>query len=116
MAYNTCAGGFGHKDESFVEYDLDVADKEWLEKFNDGQEKLPARRFELLLWRLELVNAEANERHTTASGAKLSCQPKISAHPLHLQALDLLSQSAISPSQLQAFWFQTCCRQILHTM
>ena len=63
-----CAGGFGHKDDNFVEYDLDARDKEWLEKFNGGQDKLPARRFELLIWRLELINAEANERHTTATG------------------------------------------------
>lgn len=65
------AGGFGHKDENFVEYDLDERDLEWLEKFNNGQDKLPARRFELLLWRLEMINAEANERHTTAAGLPL---------------------------------------------
>ena len=62
------AGGFGHKDENFVEYDLDENDREWLENFNKGQDRLPPRRFELLIWRLELINAEANERHSTAAG------------------------------------------------
>lgn len=61
-------GGFGHKDENFVEYDLDASDREWLEKFNKGQDRLPARRFELLIWRLELINAEVNERQTAATG------------------------------------------------
>lgn len=68
MVSHCFLGGFGYKDEHFIEYDLDAADEDWLEKFNDGQDKLSARRFELLLWRLELINAEANERHTTAAG------------------------------------------------
>ena len=55
-----------------MEYDLDDLDLDWLERFNNGQDKLPARRFELLLWRLELINAEANERHTTAAGLALT--------------------------------------------
>lgn len=58
----------GHKDDNFVEYDMDEADIKWLQNFNQGQDRLPPRRFELLIWRLELVNAEANDRHSAATG------------------------------------------------
>lgn len=51
-----------------MEYDLDEADWKWLNKFNQGQERLPARRFELLLWRLELANAEANDQQSAMTG------------------------------------------------
>lgn len=61
-------GGVGHRDDSFVEYDLDHEDRAWLEKFNDGQDRLPAQRFELLLWKLDLVNADANDRQSAAVG------------------------------------------------
>ena len=57
------AGGFGHKDERFVEYDLDSDDLKWLEAFNQGQDRLPQRRLELLIWRLEKENAAYNEKH-----------------------------------------------------
>ena len=51
-----------------MEYDLDTEDKTWLEKFNGGQDRLPAPRFELLLWKLEMVNADANDRQSAALG------------------------------------------------
>lgn len=62
------AGGVGHRDESFVEYDMDEADWRWLNKFNQGQDRLPPRRFELLIWRLELVNADANDQQSLMTG------------------------------------------------
>ena len=52
----------GYADEAFIEYDLDAADKQWLEQYNQGQNRLPQRRLEMLLWRLELANAAATER------------------------------------------------------
>ena len=71
--YFAChTGGVGHRDEGFVEYDMDEADWRWLNKFNLGQDRLPARRFELLIWRLELVNAEANDQQSLMSGKEYS--------------------------------------------
>ena len=65
-------GAIGYADDSFIEYDLDAVDKAWLETFNRGQNRLPSRRFELLLWRLELANAAATERTLGAAGAVLA--------------------------------------------
>ena len=62
------AGGVGYFDERFIEYDLDVEDVKWLEAFNRGQQRLPQRRFELLLWRLEVANAEATDAALAAAG------------------------------------------------
>ena len=63
-----CTGGVGYFDERFIEYDLDVEDVKWLEAFNRGQQRLPQRRFELLLWRLEVANAEATDAALAAAG------------------------------------------------
>ena len=57
-----------------MEYDLDSEDKAWLEKFNGGQDRLPAPRFELLLWKLEMVNADANDRQSAALGELKRCK------------------------------------------
>ena len=62
------AGGVGYYDERFIEYDLDAEDEAWLEAFNRGQRRLPQRRFELLLWRLETANAEATDAALAAAG------------------------------------------------
>ena len=43
---------------------------EWLRELNRGQDRLPERRFELLLWRLEIANADATNRTLTAAGVK----------------------------------------------
>ncbi len=65
------AGGVGYLDERFVEYDLDSEDERWLDGFNQGQDRLPPRRLEGLLWRLELANAEATDRALSGAGAFL---------------------------------------------
>ncbi|EIE24666.1 hypothetical protein COCSUDRAFT_41002 [Coccomyxa subellipsoidea C-169] len=62
-------GGIGYHDDRFIEYDLDKEDQEWLEAFNKGQDRLPSRRMELLMWRLECANAEATDRALAAAGA-----------------------------------------------
>lgn len=54
-----------------IEYDLDAQDRAWLDSFNRGQNRLPPRRLELFLWRLELANAAATERTLAAAGGPL---------------------------------------------
>jgi len=51
----------GWQEEDEVDYDLDDPDRQWLSAFNRGQERLPYRRMELLLWRLDTANAEATD-------------------------------------------------------
>mmetsp|Transcript_12554 Transcript_12554/g.41388 ORF Transcript_12554/g.41388 Transcript_12554/m.41388 type:complete len:475 (+) Transcript_12554:175-1599(+) len=46
----------------FVQYDLDNEDEDWLKSYNDGQNRLPPEKFELMLWRLETACEEATER------------------------------------------------------
>lgn len=55
------AAGVGWQEDDEVDYDLSQEDREWLGNFNRGQERLPFRRLELLLWRLDTANAEATE-------------------------------------------------------
>ncbi len=67
--FGRAAGGIGYHDERFIEYDLEKEDEKWLEAVNRGQEdRLPARRMELLMWRLECANAEATDRALAAAG------------------------------------------------
>lgn len=54
-----------------MDYDLDEQDRQWLNAFNHGQERLPYRRMELLLWRLDTANAEATD---SAFASKLLLQ------------------------------------------
>lgn len=70
----THAGAVGYLDEGFIEYDLDAGDYAWLETFDEGQNRLPARRFEMLMWRLELANAAATE-NVLAGAGKLMAAP-----------------------------------------
>ena len=75
------AGGVGYYDERFIEYDLDAEDERWLEAFNRGQRRLPQRRFELLLWRLETANAEATDAALAAAGEPEEWIPQVGAMP-----------------------------------
>ena len=56
---NTYIRGASHEDRSYVEYDLDQADLDWLTTTinSDGQERLSPERFELCLFKLEVFNA-----------------------------------------------------------
>ena len=55
------AAGIGWQEDDEVDYDLAEEDRQWLDNFNQGQERLPFRRMELLLWRLDTANAEATD-------------------------------------------------------
>lgn len=61
MYFMCVAAGVGWHEEDEVDYDLDEQDRQWLTAFNHGQERLPYRRMELLLWRLDTANAEATD-------------------------------------------------------
>ena len=71
-----CTAGVGWQEEDEVDYDLDEQDRQWLAAFNRGQERLPYRRMELLLWRLDTANAEATD---SAFLSKTTRQPLCSA-------------------------------------
>jgi len=56
-------GGSGYEDPTFVDYDLDHEDFEWLATMNgDGQQRLSPEKFEMMLWKLDLINAEATDK------------------------------------------------------
>lgn len=81
------AGGIGYHDDRFIEYDLDKEDQEWLEAFNKGQDRLPARRMELLMWRLECANAEATDRALAAAGESPWLLRHLSEYFTHIKPL-----------------------------
>ena len=53
-----------------VEYDLDNDDEDWLEAYNDGQNRLPAEKLELMIWKLEMACGDANEAWMAQSAAR----------------------------------------------
>ncbi len=55
-------GGTGYDDPTFVEYDLDSDDEDWIKNFNHDTERLPEEKFEMMLWKLEIANAAATDR------------------------------------------------------
>jgi len=62
-----CGGGLG---ASFVEYDADSEDEAWLRALNGGgQERMARATLERLLWRLELLNADATDGALSGAGA-----------------------------------------------
>ena len=68
---HTITGGVGYQDKDFVEYDMNVSDEEWLAAYNEGQERLPGRTFERMMWKLELECAKATEKTLRAAGVLL---------------------------------------------
>ena len=63
-----------------VEYDADTDDEAWLASVNgDGQERLPRRTLEELLWRLELANAAATDAALSAAGALAAERASVAA-------------------------------------
>ena len=77
---------FGAPPTDVVEYDLDNDDEDWLTAYNDGQNRLPAEKFEAMIWKLEVRCGEATEiamehRATVATekGQIISYQDKCAA-------------------------------------
>ncbi|DBA94861.1 TPA: hypothetical protein ACH3X1_002399 [Trebouxia sp. C0004] len=91
--------GVGWQEEDEVDYDLDDPDRQWLAAFNRGQERLPYRRMELLLWRLDTANAEATDSAFLSAGASVAerTSPAACATTDHMsreQAMEALTQVA----------------------
>ena len=60
---------FGAPMSEIVEYDLDNDDDDWLTQYNDGQNRLPAEKLELMIWKLEIACGEATEHWMAESAA-----------------------------------------------
>ncbi len=61
-------GGIGYEDPTLVEYDLDADDESWLAEYNRDQERLSMDKFETMLWRLDVANAEATDKSFAFQG------------------------------------------------
>ncbi len=61
-------GGTGYLPPDVVEYDLDNEDEDWLAQYNIGGTRLPADKFERILWKLELGCAEATDNALQQAG------------------------------------------------
>lgn len=91
--------GIGWQEEDEVDYDLDDEDRQWLTAFNRGQDRLPYRRMELLLWKLDTANAEATDSAFLSAGASIAerTSPAACATTDHMsreQAMEALTQVA----------------------
>lgn len=86
-----------------MDYDLDDQDRQWLAAFNRGQERLPHRRMELLLWRLDTANAEATD---TAFLSKSECQVvrKAAVCTCKVQLLGVLAIADLCSMQTHIHW------------
>ena len=86
-------GGSGFEDPTFVEYDLDSEDFEWLREINnDGQERLSPEKLEMMLWKLDLANAEATDKVFSFQGSAVAERRSAQACATtdHLQKQDAL--------------------------
>ena len=111
---------FGAPAGDVVEYDLDNEDEDWLEKYNDGQNRLPAEKLEVMIWKLETVCGEANEErmaihaaNATEKGLVISYQEKCAmmagteALPKE-KAVELLQDLSGRPAILEAVYEYWC--------
>lgn len=86
-------GGSGFDDPTFVEYDLDSEDLAWLGSINnDGQERLSPEKLEMMLWKLDLANAEATDKVFSFQGSAVAERRSAQACATtdHLQKQDAL--------------------------
>lgn len=86
-------GGIGFEDPTFVEYDLDSDDFTWLNSINDdGQERLSPEKLEMMLWKLDLANAEATDKVFSFQGSAAAERRSAQACATtdHLQKQDAL--------------------------
>ena len=107
---------FGAPMSEIVEYDLDNDDEDWLTQYNDGQNRLPAEKLELMIWKLEIACGEATEHWMAESAATATekgqiisyqdrCTQMASTAALPKEkALALLSDVSGRPALLEAVY------------
>lgn len=96
------AGGTGPQEGGVVEYDADSEDDRWLENCNRGQDRLSHQKFELMMWRLELANAAANDRTLMAAGKSNEKKCREITAEIHIyckDALQFFSPTHPAPTQ-----------------
>ena len=115
---------FGAPPTDVVEYDLDNDDEDWLTAYNDGQNRLPAEKFEAMIWKLEVRCGEATEiamehRATVATekGQIISYQDKCAAmagtEALPKEnALELLKDMSGRPAIMEAVYEYWCTKRL----
>lgn len=100
----------------YVEYDLDNDDEDWLEKYNDGQNRLPGEKLEVMIWKLETACGEANDTNMANNAALAAekgqiisyaekCAAVASTEALTREkALELLQEVSVRPAILEAVY------------
>jgi enhancer of polycomb-like protein len=86
-------GGSGFADPTFVEYDLDEEDFKWLATVNhDGQERISPEKLEMMLWKLDVMNADATDKVFSFQGSAVAERRSAQACATtdHLQKQDAL--------------------------
>lgn len=114
---------FGAPPTDVVEYDLDNEDEDWLTAYNDGQNRLPAEKFEAMIWKLEVCCGEATETAmelraavATEKGQIISYQDKCAAMagtealPKE-KALELLKDMSGRPAIMEAVYDYWCAKR-----
>lgn len=68
------------QDKEWQEYDLDADDIDFLHDINQGsQNRLSDKQMEILIWKLETMNADATERSLAQAGARPCCLQHLAA-------------------------------------
>ncbi|KAL6785691.1 hypothetical protein ACKKBF_B01255 [Auxenochlorella protothecoides x Auxenochlorella symbiontica] len=107
--------GTAEQEFELVEYDLDSEDERWLQDLNNGQERLPKARLEMMLWKLEIHNAAATDRALAFAGASAAERMSVAAcsttdHMPREEALQMLEESCTGRDVLRAtvydYWLE----------
>lgn len=105
-AYLRGRGGKEYDDPTLVEYDVDSEDEKWLREFNGDQERLSLDKFEAMLWKLDVANAEATDKvfsfHGGAMAERLTEEAcGTTAHFRKEDALQMLEESCPSRESIR---------------
>ena len=88
-------GGTDWNDPSFVEYDLDLEDEQWLTEFNGDQERLSPEKFEAMLFHLDIAHADLLEKYYPFQAADKNTTNFLDIYP-KIDALQMLEETCPS--------------------